>query len=77
MNLTSVSPFAYFDFDEQICNLYRSGGFYADAEFNKVSLQEHPGFTDYETNLATKHPGYRVLKGNGLLVPQKPQAVNF
>ena len=77
MNLTQANPFSYFEFDEQICNLYRSGGFYSDAEFNKISLKERPGFTDYETNLAARYPGYRVLKGNGLLVPEKPKAIKF
>jgi len=77
MNLHQTNPFAYFEFDEQICNLYRSGGFYSDSEFNKISLKEHPGFSDYETNLATRHPGYRVLRGNGLLVPEKPETINL
>lgn len=78
MGLLPTNSLAYFEFDEQIVNLYRTGEFYSDSEFNKISTQAHPGYTNFETNLASRHPGYYMKRGNGLLAATKSkQAVSF
>ena len=47
MNVPDSEKFVYFDFDEQMTNMYRSGAFFADSEFNKVSLNELPGYKTF------------------------------
>lgn len=77
MQIPDGNKFAYFDFDEQLANLYRSGGFYADSEFNKVSVHAHPGYMKFEENHAAKHVGYEASRNNGLNLVDMKKAVNY
>jgi hypothetical protein len=75
MHIDEMDHFAFFDFDEQICNLYRSGGYYSNSDFSKISLEQQPGFLDFETHHNNKYPGYRNCQETGLKEPKN--AVKF
>ena len=60
--------FAYFDFDNHFCNMYRSGSFYARLDFNKFSLQKiNSEFVNASESMAIFHRGNEIDRNNGLI----------
>ena len=79
MQFPSTNKFAFFDFEVELTNLYRAGGIYADGDYNKISLHQHPGYRDFDTNTAQRHPGFQLDKtsGLGLTIIDPSKTVNF
>ena len=68
---------ALFDFEDQLTNMYRSGAFYADKDYNKISLSKQEGFTKFEENLAVHHNGNSASRDNGLIINKHKATVSF
>lgn len=75
MKIEEMDHFAFFDFDEQICNLYRSGGYFANSDFSRMSLKQHAGFANFETHHANQYPELTTSRDSGIKLA-KPK-VNF
>ena len=65
MKITNDST-AYFEFDEQLIKLYRNCKYFADSEFNKISLHPHQGFIDFITNHENRHKGFPIDPETGI-----------
>ena len=58
--------FAFFDFDNTFCNMYRSDKFYARTDCNKFSTTKLTAeFNNYHDNIARVHRGNDIDTDNG------------
>ena len=73
-----ANMFAYFDFDSQFVNMYRSGQFYARTDYNKFSLVKlNDQFMNFRSNVERVHRGNEADRNTGLIKNEALQTVQY
>lgn len=57
--------------------MYRSGAFYADKDYDKISLSKQEGFKTFEEHVLVYHNGNSASRDDGLIDNKHKQRVSF